>query len=257
MRALGFALLGALTLCAASARLTAGQPPAAKSHEGKGAPESKYVALIEDGIKGEIEESFDLGQEKDLLHLTNLLKEGKIQELRIDKPANIFDLSWELGLWTAVVFVLLLIILRKLAWKPMLEGLQKRENNIKSALEEARRSNEESQKLRAEMAAQMAGAEQKVKAVLDGARRDAQRVADEMVNKAKGEILADRQRLHSEVEIARDQALEQISVRTAELATLVAGKALGRKIELGDQHRLIEESIAELAQGRKREQVSA
>jgi F-type H+-transporting ATPase subunit b len=139
----------------------------------------------------------------------------------------------------------------------MLDGLRKREEGIKSAIDDAKRSNEESQKLRAEMAAQMAVADQKVKAVLDGARRDAQRVADDMVNKAKSEILADRQRLHNEVEIARDQALEQITIRTAELATLVAGKALGRNIELGDQHRLIEESIAELAQGKTRERVSA
>jgi F0F1-type ATP synthase membrane subunit b/b' len=68
-----------------------------------------------------------------------------------------------------------------------------------------------------------------------------------MMSKAKNEILADRQRLHREVSIARDQALEAISVHTAELATLVASKALGRGVVLEDQHRLIEEAIAGLS----------
>ena len=69
------------------------------------------------------------------------------------------------------------------------------------------------------------------------------------MTKAKGEILADRQRLHREVDLARDQALAAISVHTAELATLVASKALGRGVVLEDQHRLIEEAIAGLASG--------
>ena len=139
--------------------------------------------------------------------------------------------------------MLLLLILRKMAWGPMLAGLQKREDNIKSALEEARRSNEESQKLRGQMAAQMAEAQEKVKSVLDSARKDAQRLADELMNKAKAEILADRQRLHREVELARDQALEAISRHTAELATLVASKALGRGVVIEDQNRLIQRPL--------------
>jgi F-type H+-transporting ATPase subunit b len=131
----------------------------------------------------------------------------------------------------------------------MLAGLQKREDSIKSALEEAKRSNEESHRLRSQMSAQMAEAQEKVKSVLDSARKDAQALADDLMSKAKGEILADRQRLHREVAIARDQALEAISVHTAELATLVASKALGRGVVLEDQHRLIEEAIAGLASG--------
>lgn len=196
---------------------------------------------------GEEIREFDTASPNELNALTNLLKNGQVEELKKIKPVNIFAVTWDLGLWTLIVFVLLLLVLRKLAWGPMLAGLQKREDSIKSALEEAKRSNEESHRLRSQMSAQMAEAQEKVKAVLDEARRDAQALADDMMSKAKNEILADRQRLHREVTIARDQALEAISVHTAELATLVASKALGRGVVMEDQHRLIEEAIAGLS----------
>jgi F-type H+-transporting ATPase subunit b len=207
---------------------------------------AKYEITFHRHGGGEEIKTLNLNTPAELQTLVDLLKSGEVEELKKEKPINIFDLSWDLGLWTVVVFLLLLYALRKLAWGPMLSGLQKREDSIKSALEEAKRSNEESQKLRGQMAAQMAEAQEKVKAVLDGARRDAQSMADDLISKAKGEILADRQRLHREVELAKNQALEAISSRTAELATLVASKALGRGVEIQDQHRLIEEAIAGL-----------
>jgi len=206
---------------------------------------TKIEALIHVG-EGEELRTFDTGNPAQFKELTELIQAGHVEEFKQVKPVNIFAISWDLGLWTLIVFVLLLVILRKMAWGPMLTGLQKREDNIKSALEEAKRSNEESQKLRTQMAAQMAEAQEKVKAVLDEARRDAQSTADDLITKAKGEILADRQRLHREVELAKSQALEAISNRTAELATLVASKALGRSVEIQDQHRLVEEAIAGL-----------
>src|SRR5262245_43789992 len=56
------------------------------------------------------------------------------------------SISVDLGIWTLVVFVILLIILRKLAWKPMLDGLTKREENIRGALVEAEKARAEAQR---------------------------------------------------------------------------------------------------------------
>src|ERR671936_824072 len=55
---------------------------------------------------------------------------------------------FDLGIWTLVVFALLLLVLRRFAWGPMLEGLQKREQNIRAAREDAERAREEAQRLR-------------------------------------------------------------------------------------------------------------
>lgn len=212
----------------------------------------KYEAIVKPEGEEEREMVFDMTNPQQKAQLMDFLAQGRVEELKTNKPVNIFELSWDLGLWTLVVFLLLLFILRKIAWGPMLEGLKKREANIKNALEEAKKAQEESRRLQEEMAKQMAGAQDRIKAVMDEARRSAQEAADEMITKAKGEITAERQRLHREVEIARDQALEDISSRAADLATLVASKALGRIVTMNDQERLVQESIAELGRAKVR-----
>jgi F-type H+-transporting ATPase subunit b len=251
MRWFGCFGLLAIALLVNAARAADDDKGHAAAKGAHGASSGKYEVVYHSPEKGEQTKKLDLAAPADMAFLKELLEKNEVEELRKDNEPNIPDLaglSWDLALWTVVVFLLLLFILKKVAWKPMLEGLHKREESIKSALEEAKRSHEESLKLRADMTAQMAAAQEKVKATLDEARRDAQSTADDMIAKAKGEITAERQRLHREVTMARDQALEAISSHTAELATLVATKALGRGVAIDDQDRLIREALADLGQ---------
>src|SRR5437588_5480970 len=57
--------------------------------------------------------------------------------------------QFDLGIWTIVIFVALLLVLWKTAWKPMLEGLHKRESSIRGSIEEAQRTREEMESGRA------------------------------------------------------------------------------------------------------------
>jgi F-type H+-transporting ATPase subunit b len=160
----------------------------------------------------------------------------------------------DLAIWTFLVFIVLLFVLGRFAWRPMLEGLQKREQNIRAAVEEAERTRQEAQRLRTELQAEMDRAAEKVHALMDTARRDAQHATDEMLARARVEVQKERERLHREIDLARDQALQQIWDHTAQLATLVAGKAIRRQLTPEDHRRLVEDAIAELRQaGKERE----
>jgi F-type H+-transporting ATPase subunit b len=168
---------------------------------------------------------------------------------------NIFDLKeWPLGAWTVVVFLVLLWVLRKYAWGPMLEGLQRREQMIRSTVEEAQRAREEAQRLRGELQAEMDRAAEKVRDLMDSARRDAQHATDDMLARARTDVQKERDRLHREIGMARDQALQEIWKQTAQLATLVSAKAIRRELNPDDHRRLVDEAIAELRQaGKERE----
>jgi F-type H+-transporting ATPase subunit b len=170
---------------------------------------------------------------------------------------NIFDpRSIGLGFWTIVVFVLLLVVLRKYAWGPMLEGLHKREQSIHGAIEEAKRTREEAQRLRDQLQREMDAVQEKVRDILDEARRNAQVARDAMISEARSEIQGERQRLHREIDMARDQALQEIWNQTARVATLVASKAIRRQLDLDDHRRLVDEAIADLrgaGDGRRRQ----
>lgn len=180
-------------------------------------------------------------------------KEGNLEKAggsKVDVPEGIFKGSTDLGIWTLVVFGLLVFILGRFAWKPMLEGLRRREENIKAAVEEAQRARDEAQQLRGQLQQEMARSEAKVQQMIEEGRRNAQRTADELVARAKAEAQAERERLHREIGTARDQALQEIWNQAAQLASAVSTKAIRRELTPEDHRRLVDEALAELRQVR-------
>jgi F-type H+-transporting ATPase subunit b len=155
-------------------------------------------------------------------------------------------LQFDLGLWSIIVFVLLLLLLRRFAWGPMLQGLQRREHAIHSAVEDAERAREDARKLREQFEGEMSRAHDKVREMFDQARKDGDRAREQLVADARREIQSDRERLNREVEAARDQALQQIMTHTADLAALVSSKAIGRQMTPDDHRRLVDEALADL-----------
>jgi F-type H+-transporting ATPase subunit b len=162
------------------------------------------------------------------------------------EQVEIFRPAIELGIWTVAVFGLLLILLRVLAWGPMIEGLQKREQAIHGAIQEAARTREEAQRLRDQLQTQMDHAAERVRDLMDEARRNAQQHQDEMIAAARTEIQSERDRLRREIETARDQALQELWSQTARLATVVSAKAIRRHLSEDDHRRLVDEALAEV-----------
>ena len=143
---------------------------------------------------------------------------------------NPLDLTCDLGLWTVVVFVLLLFILRKFAWKPMLEGLQKREENIRSALVEASkapRGSPASSKLSRRRDGQDAANRCARRSTRPAATPSDSR--DEMVARAKQEIQAERAAAAPrDRDRPRTRPCRRSGTRAAQLATLISAKAIRR-----------------------------
>src|SRR5262245_18426960 len=83
---------------------------------------------------------------------------------------DIFADALDLIIWTIVVFLLLLFILSKYAWKPMLEGLKKREESILRAVEEAKVARAETQRMQAEFQRKLDDAHQQIPQLMEEAR---------------------------------------------------------------------------------------
>lgn len=251
-----FLLVGGCTLVAGLVLLGLGGRVQAQDKRGSQArPEHppKYDATVEAHGKEE-QTTFDLSKDTDAEALLQLLRRGEVAELKQHRDVNIMELKWDLGVWTLIVFLLLLLVLRKAAWKPMLEGLRNREESIRGAVEESHRARDEAQRLREQLQGEMNKAHEKVRDLLDEARRDAQQMTDDMVAKARGEIQSERERLHRDIGTARDQALQEIWNQTAQLATLVSAKAIRRELSHDDHRRLVDDALAELRQTGKERQ---
>jgi F-type H+-transporting ATPase subunit b len=152
----------------------------------------------------------------------------------------------DLAVWTLVVFLLLLFVLSKYAWNPMLGALQKREENIRSAIDEAQRARDEAHQIREQLSTERAKIAEEARAAIEAARKDAQQLRETMLGQAKADIQGERDRLHREIDSARDQALKQLWDQTAQLATLISAKAIRRQLTPDDHRRLVDEALADL-----------
>lgn len=152
---------------------------------------------------------------------------------------------------TLVVFGTLLGVLYAFAWPQVLTGLRRREDAIFAARDDAVRVKREAEELRAALQAQMAKANDDVRALLDEARRDADALRATEKEAGVRDAAAERDRAKREIEAARDAALEDIYKQAVDLATTLSAKTLGRQITADDHRKLVDESLAELKQSAK------
>ncbi len=159
--------------------------------------------------------------------------------------ANPLDWKSDLAIWTAVVFVVLLAVLWKFAWKPIAEGLDKREKQMADQIAEAERNNCDARQLLADYQQKLAASQGEVRGILDQARRDAEQLGREMLEKARDEGRAEHARALQQIEAATAGALQELAQRSATLAVELAGKIVGARLSPERHSQMIEEAVAE------------
>lgn len=163
--------------------------------------------------------------------------------------ANPVSISTDLAFWTLVVFVVLLIVLRLVAWKPITEALQKRENAIAGEIAAANAKHEDAKRLLAAHELKLASAADQIRELLEEARRDAEHTKQEIVAEAKSAANAERQRAVREVELARDTALKQLAETSANMAVSLASSAIRQNLTAEQQSRIVRESLSMIGNG--------
>jgi F-type H+-transporting ATPase subunit b len=159
------------------------------------------------------------------------------------------DFKTDLAIWTVVVFLVLLGVLRKFAWGPIMAGLEKRERTVAEHIAIAEQSEEEGKRLLAAYEAKLLSAQDEVRAIVEEARRHAEQAHQEILAKARADAQAEMERAKHEIDTAKDQALVALAQSAADHAVELAGKILGAKLNAADHRSLIESSLAGFAKG--------
>jgi len=167
--------------------------------------------------------------------------EGAAEETPNPISRDLLTASMTIG-----VFVVLLIILRAVAWKPILTGLKSRENSIRESIEAAATARADVARTTKELEAKITEAQQQATQQITQARTDAQRVADTIKKQAETEANGLRDRAVKDIESAKQQALAEINAHAAEIGTAIARKILQRQVNVEDQNRLVDESLGQL-----------
>ncbi len=148
---------------------------------------------------------------------------------------------------TILVFVSLVVVLSKTAWKPIMTGLKSREQAIRDSIEAAQRAKEDAERSTRELEAKMAEVQRQASQQLAQAKADALKVADSIRQQAEAEAGALKDRTLREIDGAKQQALSEINTHAAELGVTIARKILQRNVTVDDQQRLVDESLAAMA----------
>ena len=143
----------------------------------------------------------------------------------------LFDTNPGLIVWTIISFLVLLIVLAKYAWKPILKMLGDREGQIRAALEQAERARIEAAEMMKQNEKNLARAAEEYQKMIREGRALAEKMKDEIVNKAKQQ--ADQEIKQAAEEIQRNVETAKLQLRTeiADLAIQATEKILEETLD--------------------------
>ncbi|MGE0160991.1 MAG: F0F1 ATP synthase subunit B [Gemmatimonadales bacterium] len=159
---------------------------------------------------------------------------------------GLYDINTGLSAWTLIVFVLLVVILGKFAWKPILQNVESREKGIQSALDEAAQRNAEAARLLDEHRAQIADARRQAAELIAEGRTAGEGVRKSIEEKARVEAQQIVERARQEIERERDAAIAALRKESVDLALAAAAKLMQQNLDQGKDRQLVERYLTEL-----------
>lgn len=145
--------------------------------------------------------------------------------------------------WVLVIFAILLFLLAKFAWKPILSAVKEREDSINEALDAAKEAKKEVANLKADNEKLLAQARQERDAIL----KEARRIKDQIITQAKDEAQAEGAKIiaaaKQAIDAERKQAVIDLRSQVAELSAGIAQKVVSQELSSANKQ---EELIAQL-----------
>mgnify|MGYP001358302231 FL=1 len=150
--------------------------------------------------------------------------------------------------WTVLTFLLLLVVLKKVAWGPILDALDARENEIKDALSAAEKAREEAKRVSSDYEDSIQKAQAQAQQIIADAKTAGEKVkldletiasekADEIIKKAKAQINAERIKVISEIKTV-----------AVEISLSAAAKVIEKNLDSDDNRKLVNEALESIGQ---------
>lgn len=165
------------------------------------------------------------------------------------KP-GLMDVDPASAIVAIAVFVVLLVVLGKFAWGPILKGLKEREETIRKAVDDAKAASDRAQAVVQEYEARMAHAAEEAKAILEEAKRDAQALKAQIEASARSEAEAAKQRAVKEIDQARLAAWDTLVRDAAQLATEAASRIVHKSLDAAGHERLVADVVGQVQASR-------
>ncbi len=151
-----------------------------------------------------------------------------------------------LFIWTIATFLVLLTLLAKFAWGPLLAALETRQNAIRKSLDDALQAKQDLERLNVEAAQIIQRARVDADAIISESRSDGDRLREELKQKARAEADHIVKSAGRQIQLETGRALQQIRHEAVDLSIMIATKILRRNLSKEDNERLIDEALKQV-----------
>jgi F-type H+-transporting ATPase subunit b len=151
-----------------------------------------------------------------------------------------------LFIWTILTFLVLVALLARFAWRPLLEALERRQATIAQSLDDAQRARQELERLQRESAQMLASARAEAESIVARSRSDAEALREELKQKARSEAAGIVKNAERQIQLETARAVQQIRHEAVDLSVAIASKILRRQVSREDNEALIQEALKQV-----------
>jgi F-type H+-transporting ATPase subunit b len=148
-----------------------------------------------------------------------------------------------LFIWTILTFLVLVALLARFAWRPLLQALETRQATIAQSLDDAQRARQDLERVQREGAQMMAAARTEAESLIARSRSDAEALREELKQKARSEAAAIVKNAERQIQLETARAVQQIRHEAVDLSVSIASKILRRQVSREDNEALIQEAL--------------
>ena len=149
-------------------------------------------------------------------------------------------------IWTIISFILLVLLLWKVAYPQILKGMKNREETIKQQLEEAQKTKKEAENLLGDYKRQLAEARSEAQKIINEGKSLGENIRKEVVQKAQEESNQIVKRAQEEIELQKQKAILELQEKIADLSIMAATKIINKSLNTEDNRRLVEEYVSKV-----------
>lgn len=150
-------------------------------------------------------------------------------------------------IWTVITFVILAFLLRRFAWKPLLQLLEERERTVKDSLEQARTARDEAERTLKKNQELLSRARGETVAIIEHGKREAEEIKNELVTRARSDAQELVEQGRKQIQFEQKQAIEALRKQVADLAIGAAERLVEISLDEAGQRKIVEDYMRDLA----------
>jgi len=160
--------------------------------------------------------------------------------------------NWDLGsmIYMLVFFIVLLALLKKFAWGPLMKVMEERENYVANEIETAEKNRKAAEAAAKEAEERLQKTRQEAQAIIEEAREAGTRQEREIIQAAREEAVRLKEAAKEDIQNEKEKAIQALQDQVASLSVLIASKVIEKEINEQDQEKLISDYIKEVGEER-------